>query len=172
MLACFLAHRDCSGLRRLSFKTDWLSSVPVTKRQLLWDFVHQNKLEFPLLNQWFSLLCPSSLKSVTLPSHSCWSQICLWLLNLNNPFLLVTWATKNIFPGWLVQNLCQRGLAQEICWIAQVLPYHPPKGRGGKALSENQGLVSWDSFHMFEYNLHFRLGLLNISSFKNIYFII
>lgn len=42
MFACFPARQDCSGLRRLSFKTDYLSSVPVTQRQLLQDFTCQN----------------------------------------------------------------------------------------------------------------------------------
>lgn len=82
------------------------------------------------------LLLP--LRTSALPSHSCWSQIWFWLLNLDNPFLFVSCVTRSIFPGWLVQNLCQRGLAQEICWIAHVLPYHSPKGQGGKALGRTR----------------------------------
>lgn len=44
--------------------------------------------------------------------------------------LFVSCATKSIFASWPVQNLFQRSLGQEVCWIVCVLPYHPPSVGG------------------------------------------
>lgn len=132
MPACFLTHRDFSGLRRLSFKTGHLSSVPVPQKAASEGFCLPELWASWSFFSWilglFSLLHPFSLplRSSAWPSHSCWRQVCLWLLNLDSPSVFVSCATKSIFPSWPIQNLCQTSLGQEICWIACVLPYHHP----------------------------------------------
>lgn len=66
LFSFFPAYRDCSGLRRLSFKTDYLSSVLWPKGSFCGILPTRtlNKLEFPFLNPWFSLLHPSTSSKI------------------------------------------------------------------------------------------------------------
>lgn len=169
MLAGFLAHQDSSGLRRLFFKIGHLSSVPIPFQGILPSRA-LSKLEFLHLELQGGLVCTFLLNSFRIFSFTV-SQLLEPGLSLTTEsgqsFLVHELYYKSMFPSWPVENLCRKKPWSRNLLVACPLPYHPPdRDWGGKVLNQNQNLIPWDSFHVFEYSLHFRLGLQRGLNFK------